>query len=123
VKIKVEDCLSKAASELIRRGAKNVIITLGEKGAYFKNRLEELRVKACRVKAVDTTAAGDAFVGTLAWGLAQGMDTENVLLHANAAGALTAARLGAQPSLPTIAEIRRFLRKRRNDNRTENRAG
>jgi len=123
VKIKGEEGLSKAASELIRRGAKNVIITLGEKGAYFKNRLEELRVKAFRVKAVDTTAAGDAFVGTLAWGLAQGMDTENVLLHANAAGALTAARLGAQPSLPTIAEIRRFLRKRRNDNRTENRAG
>jgi sugar/nucleoside kinase (ribokinase family) len=41
------------------------------------------------------------------------MDTENVLLHANAAGALTAARLGAQPSLPTIAEVRRFLHSRR----------
>jgi ribokinase len=69
-------------------------------------------VEAFRVKAVDTTAAGDAFVGALAWGLAEGRDIEDVLLHANAAGALTTTRLGAQPSLPTIAEVRRFLRGR-----------
>jgi ribokinase len=112
VKISEEESLSKAASELLRQGAKNVIITLGEKGAYFKNRLEEIRVEAFRVKAVDTTAAGDAFVGALAWGLAQGMDMEEILIYANAAGALTATRLGAQPSLPTIAEVRRFLRER-----------
>jgi ribokinase len=110
VKISEEESLSKAASELLGQGAKNVIITLGEKGAYFKNRLEEIRVEAFRVKAVDTTAAGDAFVGALAWGLSQGMDMEEMLIHANAAGALTATRLGAQPSLPTIAEVRRFLR-------------
>jgi len=112
MKIKGKAGLSAAASELLRRGAKNVIITLGEKGAYFKNRLEEIRVEAFRVKAVDTTAAGDAFVGALAWGLSQGMDMEEILIHANAAGALTATRLGAQPSLPTIAEVRRFLRER-----------
>ena len=112
MKIKGKAGLSAAASELLRRGAENVIITLGEKGAYFKNRLEEIRVEAFRVKAVDTTAAGDAFVGALAWGLSQGMDMEEILIHANAAGALTATRLGAQPSLPTIAEVRRFLRER-----------
>lgn len=113
VKIKGEEGLSKAASALLRRGVKNVVITLGEQGAYFKNRHEEIRVEAFRVKAVDTTAAGDAFVGTLAWGLAQERDMEDVLIWANAAGALTAIRLGAQPSLPTIAEVRKFLRARR----------
>jgi ribokinase len=122
VVIKGEAGLSAAASELLRRGASNVIITLGEKGVYFKNRLEEIRVEAFRVKAADTTAAGDAFVGALAWGLAQGMDMEEMLIHANAAGALTATRLGAQPSLPTIAEVRGFLRERRNDKRMKNRA-
>jgi ribokinase len=122
MKIKEKAGLSAAASELLRRGAKNVIITLGEKGAYFNNRLEEIRVEAFRVKAVDTTAAGDAFVGALAWGLSQGMDMEEILIHANAAGALTATRLGAQPSLPTIAEVRGFLSERRNAKRTENRA-
>ena len=89
-----------------------MIITLGAKGAYFKNRLEEIRVHAFQVKAVDTTAAGDAFVGALAWGFAEGMNMENILIHANAAGALTATRFGAQPSLPTLAEVRRFLRER-----------
>jgi ribokinase len=123
VKIRGERGLSKAASELLSRGAKNVVITLGEKGTYFKNRQEEIRVEAFRVKAVDTTAAGDAFVGTLAWGLEQGMDMEEVLIHANAAGALAATRLGAQPSLPTIAEVRKFLRKRRNKNRRKKRRG
>ena len=113
VKIKGEEGLSKAASELLKRGAKNVIITLGEKGTYFKNRLEEIRVDAFRVEAVDTTAAGDAFVGTLAWGLAEGRDIEDVLIHANAAGALAATRLGAQPSLPTISAVKKFLRERR----------
>jgi len=113
VKIKGEEGLSKTASELLNRGAKNVIITLGAKGAYFKNLLEEIRVQAFRVKAADTTAAGDAFVGALAWGLVAGMIMEDILLHANAAGALTTTRLGAQPSLPTLAEVRKFLRERR----------
>jgi ribokinase len=113
VKIKGDEGLSRAASELLKRGAKNVIITLGGKGVYFKNRLQEIRVEAFPVKAVDTTAAGDAFVGTLAWGLAEGMDIEELLIRANAAGALTATRLGAQPSLPTRAEVARFLNVRR----------
>ena len=112
-RIKGEEDLGKVGSDLLRRGVKNVVITLGEKGVFFKNRHEEIRVEAFRVKAVDTTAAGDAFVGALAWGLAEGRDIENALIHANAAGALTATRLGAQPSLPTIAEVKKFLQERR----------
>ena len=116
-RIKGEEDLAKAAAKLLGRGVKNVVITLGGKGVFFKNRYEEIRVEAFRVKAVDTTAAGDAFVGALAWGLAEGRDIEDVLLHANAAGALTATRLGAQPSLPTIAEVRKFQRDRREGER------
>ncbi len=122
MKIKGEKGLPKAAAELLKRGVGNVIITLGERGAYFKSETEEIRLEAFRVKAVDATAAGDAFVGTLAWGLTQGRGIEDTLLHAGAAGALTATRLGAQPALPTIAEVRRFLGERRDDKRTENRA-
>jgi ribokinase len=116
-KIKSEEDLAKAAAKLLGRGVKNVVITLGEKGVFFKNRYEEIRVDAFRVKAVDTTAAGDAFVGALAWGLAEGRDIEDVLLHATAAGALTTTRLGAQPSLPTIAEVKKFLTERRKGER------
>ena len=116
-RINGEEDLAKAAAKLLGRGVKNVVITLGGKGVFFKNRYEEIRMEAFRVKAVDTTAAGDAFVGALAWGLAEGRDVEDVLLHANAAGALTATRLGAQPSLPTIAEVRKFQRDRRKGER------
>ena len=113
LRIKGEEDLAKAAVKLLGRGVKNVVITLGGKGVFFKNRYEEIRVDAFRVKAVDTTAAGDAFVGALAWGLAEGRDIEDVLLLANAAGALTVTRLGAQPSLPTIARVKNFLRDRK----------
>jgi len=112
-RIKSGEDLPKAALELLRRGVKNVVITLGEKGVFFKNRYVEIRVEAFRVKPVDTTAAGDAFVGALAWGLAERREIEDVLIHANAAGALTATRLGAQPSLPTMAGVKKFLRNRK----------
>jgi ribokinase len=113
MKIKGGETLAKAVSKLLGQGVKNVVITLGERGSYFKNRREEIRVEAFRVKAVDTTAAGDAFVGALAWGLAEGKGMEDLLIHANAAGALAATRLGAQPSLPTVAEVKKFLGERR----------
>jgi len=111
-KIDGEVDLAKAASMMLRRGVKNVVITLGRKGVFFMNRSGAIRVEAFRVKAVDTTAAGDAFVGALAWGLAEGKDIEEVLVHANAAGALAATRLGAQPFLPTISAVKKFLRER-----------
>ncbi|MBW6455846.1 MAG: ribokinase [Trueperaceae bacterium] len=65
------------------------------------------------VEAVDTTAAGDAFAGALAVRLAQGAPLAEAVRHANAAGALAATRPGAQPSLPTAAEIDAFLARQR----------
>jgi len=62
-------------------------------------------MKAFRVKAVDTTAAGDAFVGAFACGLAEGKPIQEALRMANGEGALAATKLGAQPSLPSRREL------------------
>jgi ribokinase len=100
--------LRKIAERLLARGLRNVIITLGPKGLFFKNRNEEIWMKAFRVKAVDTTAAGDAFMGGLACCLSAGQTIQEALKWASAAGALTTTRLGAQPSLPTQKDLGRF---------------
>ncbi len=67
-------------------------------------------VPSVPVDAVDTTAAGDAFNGGLAWALAGGMELEKAVRQACLVGALSATRLGAQPSLPTKAELDQFMK-------------
>ena len=108
--MRTEADLSKMAQELLNRGAQNVVITLGSRGLFFQNKTEELRFPALRVKVVDSTGAGDAFVGALACGLADGKALSAALVTANAAGALACTKLGAQPSLPRKRELERFLR-------------
>jgi ribokinase len=97
------------ANRLLKLGVKNVVITLGPKGLFFKNRHEEIWMKAFKVKAVDTTAAGDAFMGALACGLSEGKPIQEALMFANGAGGLATTRLGAQPSLPSKKDLNRFL--------------
>jgi ribokinase len=94
---------------LLDRGVKNIIVTLGFQGLLFMNQKEEVRMEGFRVNAVDTTAAGDAFMGALAWGLSENRPIRDVLRLANGAGALTTTKLGAQPSLPTRRGLDRFL--------------
>jgi len=110
MKISEKRDVSRVAQKLLGRGAKNVVITLGGDGLYFRNRLEEVRMKAFRVKVADTTAAGDAFLGAFASALAAGKPIREVLHRANAAGALAATRLGAQPSLPHGKDLETFLK-------------
>jgi ribokinase len=109
IKMKRGRDLPRIARRLLNRGVKNVVITLGPKGLFFRNPGEEIWMKAFRVKAVDTTAAGDAFMGALAVGLSEGKTISDLLLFASAAGALAAAKLGAQPSIPVRWELERFL--------------
>jgi ribokinase len=97
------------AGKLLQKGAKNVVVTLGPQGLLFLNQVEEIWMKAFKVNAIDTTAAGDAFMGTLAWGLSEGRPIREVLKFANGAGALAATKLGAQPSLPYRKDLDRFL--------------
>ena len=111
IKMKRDRDLPRIAKKLLNRGVKNVVITLGPRGLFFKNADEEIWMKAFRVKAVDTTAAGDAFMGALAVGLSESATIPDVLVFANAAGAMAATKLGAQPSLPLRWELERFLAK------------
>jgi ribokinase len=88
-------------------------LTLGAEGAVLLEGGREIaRATPPRVTAVDGTAAGDAFCAALLVYLLQGLDREEALRRACAAGALAASRLGAQPSLPTAAEVEAALQPR-----------
>ena len=101
-----DDPSANAAARALRaRGVGTVIVTLGGDGALLVGADVVARVAARRVKAVDTTAAGDAFNGALAVALAERCSPHDALHFANAAAALACTRRGAQPSLPTRAEV------------------
>jgi ribokinase len=100
------------ATSLLARGPSHVVLKLGGRGALARADAGwTLRAPAFKVKAVDTTAAGDAFTGALAVALGERQQWGDALRFANAAGALCCTTLGAQPSLPTRADIGRLLRK------------
>lgn len=94
-----------AAKALLARGPETVIITLGERGALLVTAEGSELIPGYPVRVVDTTAAGDAFSGGLALALAEGFGLREAVSFANAAGALTVTKLGAQPSLPTREEV------------------
>jgi len=96
--------------DLLHHGGGRVVVTEGAKGAVMYQRGVELaRAAPPRVRAVDATGAGDAFVGAICVALLEGMSDEAALRFACAAGALAATRPGAQPSLPTRAEVETIL--------------
>jgi ribokinase len=98
-----------AARELLGRGPHAVVVTLGARGAVVVTRQQITRVPSPSVEVVDTTAAGDAFVGALAARLDSIDNLEHAVRYATAAGALACTRMGAQPSLPTAADVDRLL--------------
>ena len=94
-----------AARALRARGARCVVVTLGERGVLALGDAAPQRVPAPSVTAVDTTAAGDAFNGALAVALTEGRPLTGALRFANAVAALACTRRGAQASLPTRREV------------------
>ena len=98
-----------AAHALRTRGVGTAIVTLGAEGAMAGTAQGEIHARALSVSVVDTTAAGDAFNGALAATVGGGDTLESALRFANAAAGLACTRRGAQPSLPTRAEVDRLL--------------
>lgn len=98
-----------AAKDLHSRGATNVAITMGEKGCWLSIPDFADLIPSYSVKAVDTTAAGDAWAGALATRWCETDDLVAAAQFANAAGALAASKEGAQSSLATRSEVEQFL--------------
>lgn len=99
----------KAAAKLRDMGVRCVIVTLGAKGAWIQDDTGGRLIPGFKMKAVDTTAAGDVFNGALAVALGEGKQVAEAVRFANAAAGISVTRLGAQPSAPTRAEITKLL--------------
>jgi ribokinase len=112
----------KAARVLLQRGAKHVIVTLGSKGALIVDMDTSTHVNTFKVNVVDTTAAGDAFIGGFATKLMESgsllpsyaskladSKIQDAVRYGCACGALAATKFGAQPSLPTQTDVEKFL--------------
>lgn len=96
----------KAAAELLlEKGLQAVVVTLGSRGAYLASREEKTHLPAFKVQAVDTTAAGDAFIGGLAVAWLKSGNLRQAVQVGNACGALASTRFGAQPSLPDGKQV------------------
>jgi ribokinase len=103
--------IEKAADAILKKGLKNLIITLGERGSYVACEGKRYFVQAPKVESVDSTAAGDVYCGALAVALNEGKSFENAVKFATAAASICVTRLGAQPSAPKRIEIDEFLNK------------
>ena len=90
---------------MVTMGVKNIIVTLGSKGVLWVNNTNSELIPAIKVKAVDTTGAGDSFIGSFAHYYAQGEDIPVALKHANQYAAVTVTRKGTQKSYPTATEL------------------
>ena len=99
-----------AVRALQARGARNIVLTLGAAGAVLFAADGRVTTEvAFSVDVIDTTAAGDAFVGAFAVSLAEGLTADEALRRGNAAGALSVTREGAQPSLPRREDVDAWL--------------
>ncbi|HSL46118.1 MAG TPA: ribokinase [Anaerolineales bacterium] len=99
----------KAAKTLLERGIQNVIVTLGANGALIVNQQTTKHIPPFKADVVDTTAAGDAFIGGFASALLENKSLEEAVRYGCACGALATTKFGAQPSLPTRVEVEKFI--------------
>ena len=97
--------IGEAAAKLQTMGVRNVLVTVGSRGAYLCTSEGAELIPTEKVKAVDTTAAGDCFNGAFAVGLSEGMAPDDAVRFANKAASLSVTREGAQASLPSREEI------------------
>ena len=105
IKITNEKEAKQAADKLINLGIKKIIITLGEKGLFYSDGKEEIYLKASSVQAIDTTGAGDAFNGGLAFGLSKEKPIKECLELANKVAGISTTKLGAGDAMPFIKDL------------------
>lgn len=108
------ESIKSAAKHLLEESVPTVVLTLGDQGALLATAEDIQLVPSYSVKAVDATAAGDAFCGTLAVSVARGDSWESAVNFANAAGALTVTKLGAAPSIPMREQVIELIERNRN---------
>jgi ribokinase len=108
IRVHDETSARQAAVALLGAGAGHAIITMGARGAFWASRQDAGFVAGRSVEALDSTAAGDAFTGALACALGRGLPVSDAVEFANLVAAISVTRLGAQPSLPTAAEVEQF---------------
>lgn len=109
MEVKDSNTIYKAAGKLLDKGVGVVVVTLGGQGAaLIRKQGNELIPLSVRVKAVDTTAAGDAFTAALAIATVEGKDLTQSIAFANRVAALTVTKMGAVDSLPTREEVENF---------------
>lgn len=101
----IDDSLLQKAQKLLDSGVKNVVCTLGEKGAMLVNKSGHALFPANSVIAVDTTGAGDCFNGVLAAELARGINIEEAIKMAVKASSISVTQKGAQPSMPRRQDV------------------
>jgi ribokinase len=113
-KVQTEKSQIEALDFLLEQGVKNIILTLGKAGSIYYNGKTMIKIPAYIVKVVDTTAAGDTYIGVLSASLALGKNINQAMTYATAASALAIQKLGAQPSIPNRDSVEKFLKEKRN---------
>ncbi len=103
------DTAEEAARRLLEKGVGKIIVTLGDNGALLVTPDTRRHFPVQTVEVVDTTAAGDAFSGALAFAVAEGRSIDDAIRLANAVATHTVTRLGAQASMPTMEEAKKYL--------------
>ncbi|MGL5949912.1 MAG: PfkB family carbohydrate kinase, partial [Cetobacterium sp.] len=103
-----EASVEAAAAILLEMGVKGLIVTLGSKGCMFISKEMKKSFPAYKVKAIDTTAAGDSFIGGFVNGLAAGLTFEAAIDRGTRVAAISVTRIGAQTSIPTLEEVLNF---------------
>ncbi|HCO92376.1 MAG TPA: ribokinase [Phycisphaerales bacterium] len=109
IEVTDEESARAASRNLLKRDIKAVILTLGSKGFLLADNEETRYISAQKVDAVDSTAAGDAFTGSLAVGIAENKALLDAALFANYVAALSVTKMGAQSSMPTLGEVESFM--------------
>jgi len=94
---------------LLKKGVKNIVVTMGERGAYLINKRKREIFPARKVKVVDSTGAGDAFNGALAFALSNGEEIDAAIQLANSVASFSITKMGAQSSLPTLEEVHQTI--------------